>query len=221
MSLVDFVKRPQVRDAFDHYAAKLKTSPSFAGLPIRVSGSGGWPPGLTGTAFDYLARIRIERDFRSSNVTIHRQPWLSEVARQRLDLRYGEIGYLGVASSDAWSRRLDEAHEAAQAYAAGAGCARCLSFLVQYMAHADLLFRKRDVFDSTFDTCGSTARELSDMLCQFEPQRIFEPREVILLNPVFPAAARIGGGDGDLLIDDLLVDIKAVDHISLSKTYLR
>ncbi|GGR17932.1 hypothetical protein GCM10008957_33360 [Deinococcus ruber] len=48
----------------------------------------------------------------------------------------------------------------------------------------------------------------------------FHASEQLLLNPTFPASGRFGGADADLIIDDLLIEIKATQHLRLTATYL-
>lgn len=219
MSLRDFVKRPRISEAFDRYAVKLKTPKELGSLPIRVLDSGG-PRGLAGTAFDYLVRIQIERQFRGADIAIHRWPWISETVRQRFDLDLLDEGHLVVSDGYYWRRYLDDAHEAARAYIAGEGCLKCLSLLVQYMAQADLLVRNAFAFDYRFDASDRLARELRELLDAFHPMEMLVPARMIVLNPTFALSAKVGGADADLLIDDLLIDIKTVDRILLRKSYL-
>jgi hypothetical protein len=47
---------------------------------------------------------------------------------------------------------------------------------------------------------------------------LFKSSGVVLLNPTFGlASALVGGADGDLLIDDLLIDVKTTKELSLER----
>lgn len=221
MSLTRFVKTPRISKAFDEFTTKARTPKEFKGRPILVHDSEG-PNGLAGAAFDYLARIEIARVFRDSNIIIHQREWISESISKRIWDRYDDDseGTLYVEQSYFWRPQLDEAHAAAHKYIAGNGCARCLSTQTQYMAYADLLYRTRSAFDGYVDASGRVAQELTALREQFDPQRLFEPKERIILNPDFALGEKVGGADGDIIIDDRLIEFKTTKRLSLTKSYL-
>lgn len=221
MSLTRFVKIPRISKAFDEFATKARTPKKFNGQPILVHDSEG-PNGLTGSAFDYLARIEIARVFRDSNIAVHQREWISESISKRIWDRYDEEneGTLYVEQPHFWRPQLDEAHAAARKYIAGNGCARCLSTQTQYMAHADLLYRTRSAFDGYVNASGRVAQELTALLEQFDPQRLFEPKDRIILNPEFALGEIVGGADGDIIVDDRLIEFKTTKRLSLNKNCL-
>ncbi|GGM60299.1 hypothetical protein GCM10008956_39930 [Deinococcus arenae] len=53
------------------------------------------------------------------------------------------------------------------------------------------------------------------------PQCIFQAHSQLILNPHFPAAGRFGGADADVLLDDLLIKVKATRHLQLEGAYLQ
>ncbi len=221
MSLTRFVKTPRISKAFDEFATKARTPKEFKGRPILVHDSEG-PNGLAGAAFDYLARIEIARVFRDSNIIIHQREWISESISKRIWDRYDDDseGTLYVEQSYFWRPQLDEAHAAARKYIAGNGCARCLSTQTQYMAYADLLYRTHSAFDGYVDASGRVAQELTALLEQFDPQKLFNPKERIVLNPDFALGERVGGADGDIIVDDRLIEFKTTKCLSLNKSCL-
>ncbi len=221
MSLTSFVKTPRISKAFDEFATKVRTPKEFKGRPILVHDSKG-PNGLAGAAFDYLARIEIARVFRDSNIITHQREWISESIRKRIWDRYDDDdeGTLCVDQPYFWRPQLDEAHSAAYAYIEGNGCARCLSTQTQYMAHADLAYRTMFGFDGYFDANGRVAQELTALLKQFDPQKLFKPKERIILNPEFALGEKVSGADGDIIVDDRLIEFKTTKRLSLNKSYL-
>ena len=50
------------------------------------------------------------------------------------------------------------------------------------------------------------------------PEDVFNAKEVCILNPTFNEASRlVGGADADIIIDDILIDIKTVKYLKLSR----
>ena len=221
MSLTTFMRLPRIRDAFDKFAAKIRTPKEFKGRPILVHDSGG-PKGLAGTAFDYMVRIEIARVFHQSDVVVHQQEWISELIRKKIWDRDNEDdeGTFCIDHPYFWRPQLDEAHAAAHAYIKGNGCALCLATQTQYMAQADFLYRTRFDFDDYFNASGRVAQELTALLKHFDPQKLFNPQQKVILNPHFALSDKVDGADGDLIVDDRLIDFKTTKRLSFSKSYL-
>jgi len=220
MSLTTFVERPNIKEAFDRLSNPDRKIKNKAATPLLVPDMKG-PPGLAGTAFDYLARIHTERIFRGAKIKIIRRPWLSESALGRLSSRACDRAAFDSPLLTIWQvQALEEAHTCAYEYIDGGGCLRCLVRGVQHMAQSDLLMRGIETADSEFELSTRLSTELSDLLALFDPIELFAPKESIILNPAFPKGAEIGGADGDLIIDDRLIDIKTTVQLSLDKRHL-
>lgn len=58
-------------------------------------------------------------------------------------------------------------------------------------------------------------------LARAVPRLVFQAAQQLILYPHFPAAGRFGGADADLLIDDLLIEVKAIRHLRLKGEYLQ
>lgn len=220
MSLKTFVERPNIKEAFDRLSMPDRKIKNKAATPLLVPDMKGLP-GLAGTAFDYLARIHIERIFRGAEIKIFRRPWLSESALAHSSSRdCDRVPFDSPILTTRQARALEEAHACAYEYIDGGGCLHCLVRGVQHMAQSDLLMRGIETAESEFESSMRLSTELSDLLTLFDPIELFSPKESVILNPAFPNGAEIGGADGDLIVDDRLIDIKTTVQLSLDKRYL-
>ncbi len=219
MSLTAFVKQPRISEAFDQFATTTRTPKAYKGRSILVPDSHG-PNGLAGASFDYLVRFHIARTLRGGEVTVHQRQWLSEYVCERIYPSEVDGGPYDFGNNELWRALLDEAHNAAREYIAGSGCVRCLANLVQYMAHSDLNVRTLAAFNAYFDASGKVASELTALLDQFDPEALFAPKKTVILNPEFVLNEKIGGADGDLIVDDRLIEFKTSKRLSLHKSHL-
>lgn len=64
------------------------------------------------------------------------------------------------------------------------------------------------------------AKDVEDLmnLCSLIKLEMFKAREVCLLNPTFgEASTMVGGADADIVIDDLIIDIKTTKKLELKR----
>lgn len=218
MSLTNFIKRPRISKAFDEFASKKRTPLEFKQKRCMV------PEfkdsfGLTGTAFDYLARMKIIREFGTSEIAVHRRRWLSEDIRRRFKEEPESFRY-PILDDEIWIAHLRKAHASADQYLRGEGCLSCLTLNVQFMAHADLLVRNSGAFEPFFQPSMNIAHELECLLELFDPPSLFHPKSSIILNPTFELSPNVGGADADLIVDDRLVDFKTSKRLEVTKGHL-
>lgn len=218
MSLTNFIKRPRISKAFDEFASKKRTPAEFKGMECLVRDFEG-PNGLAGTAFDYLARMKIVREFRESKIELHQREWLSEKVLRSLP-GHPEFSHEPYFERERWQTHLEKAHSAANAYIRNEGCPTCLTLNVQYMAQADLLHRNSWAFDIFFNPAMRVAHELECLLELFKPGELFRPKKSIFLNPAFALSVNIGGADADLIVDNRLIDIKMSKQLLVTKSQL-
>lgn len=162
-------------------------------------------PGLVGTAFDYAFRFLLEG--------LH--PHL-------LAIKGGLIARLAALDLDR-ARTLtaiDAAEATLQEVASG------LPFEARH-AHAAVVLASYDVVARTGrfgELAGRVPREARQdvlALAQAVPQNQFHAQVQLILNPQFHAAGRVGGADADVMLDDLLLEVKATRQLHLDGTYLQ
>lgn len=218
MSLTTFIKRPRISKAFDEFASKKRTPPEFKQRKILVPE---FKPsyGLAGTAFDYLARMKIIRAFEKTDIAVHRRHWISEDILSRFEGEPESFRY-PILDGDVWIAHLKKAQSAVNQYLCGEGCLSCLMLNVQFMAHADLLARAPGAFEEFFQPSINIAHELECLLELFDPASLFRPKNSVILNPTFALSVNVGGADADLIVDDRLIDFKASKLLAVTKGHL-
>lgn len=162
-------------------------------------------PGLVGTAFDYAFRFLIQG--------LH---------PQLLAIKGGLVARLAALDLDRdhTLAAIDAAEATLQEVACG------LPFEARH-AHAAVVLASYEVVARTGrygDLAGVVPREARQdvlALVQAVPQDQFHAQGQLILNPQFHAAGRVGGADADVMIDDLLLEVKATRHLHLDGTYLQ
>jgi hypothetical protein len=92
--------------------------------------------------------------------------------------------------------------------------------LVQYLAHADYLWRHPHAFDPAFSPIPEVSAELSALLTVFNAAKGLEASELCIMNPVFVRSDDVGGADADLVLDSALVEIKVVKAMKADFDYM-
>lgn len=223
MSLTSFLEHPEVR-------ARLKPlRPSVLrkiSVPLLV------PPrsrryALVGIAFDYLLRFEIER--RASQCIS--RGWVAEQAPGVLeDAERGSV-LLKVLDPEGGppssapppggfrraSRRVRSRLSAARDWILeyitlddpDEGDRERTAACAIELARLDLLFRAH-AFDPEFERVET--EDVADVLAMLDvtPPELLSSGEVVHLNPTFGEASELlGGADADLILGDLLIDVKA------------
>ena len=192
---------PEARQAI-RTALSSWTHPAPAPMLVPPQGAN---PGLVGTAFDYAFRFLLE-GLHPQLVAIRG----GLIARRAaLDLDH-----------DRTLKAVDAAEGALQEVAQG------LPFEDRH-AHAAVVLASYEVVVRTgrfADLAGvvpTEARRDVLALIRAVPREVFQAHEQLILNPHFPAAGRFGGADADVLLDDLLIEVKATRHLKLDGEYLQ
>lgn len=219
MSLTSFVKTPRISQAFDQFATKARTPEALKKRPLLVDGAKE-QEGLTGGAFDYLARIHLARVFRETNIAVHQQQWTSEYVQERLDPNSVDGVTYSNGDTEALHKHLNKAHRTARNYIVGKGSIKSLALHTQYMAHADLFVRTMMGGHAGFTASDQVAQELIGMMELFDPIKLFSPKQHVYLNPTFALSEKVGGADADLIVDDKLIELKTAKQLSLTKRTL-
>ena len=221
MSLTSFLKLPDVRKRF---RGEIEV-PRILDQRNIVAPAQSNRYSLVGTAFDYLFRFHLQR-FNRSAIT---RPWVAEQGLAYL----AEPGFGGFmdARSDTlrWlphpklrkARLLFARARAAHAWFLKSG--RLTEGLLKtstFLAQLDFVVRAEYVDENLGHATQKDLRDLRRLI-SVVPWKQFRCKRLCVLNPSFGKASRlVGGADADLLLDDILVDIKTTKTLMLRPEYL-
>ncbi|WP_189059390.1 hypothetical protein [Deinococcus daejeonensis] len=192
---------PEARQAI-RAALGVRTHPAPA--PLRAAPQGA-NPGLVGTAFDYAFRFLLEG--LNPGLTAVKGALIARAAALVLDC-------------ERTLAAVDEAETTLQEVAGGQ------PFEARH-AHAAVVLASFEVvartgrFAELVGVVPGAAREDVLGLVQAIPREAFRAERQLILNPRFAAAGRVGGADADVLLDDLLIEVKATRHLTLDGDYLQ
>jgi hypothetical protein len=202
MSLTSFLSNNQdVRDRFRQQFNKppLATDKDLLAPPLSNRYT------LVGTAFDYLLRFYAKR---LNPDAIERQ-WVAEHCLTRPSpLLVGAIDFdldTGTVVSYTETKLTKRAKRIFKS-------ALCL-------AQLDPIWRAGFIDKNMGNVKDEDIEDLRKLLSIVEP-KLFKAKHLCLLNPTFGEASRlVGGADADLLIDDLLIDIKTTKKLDFKTTF--
>lgn len=202
-SLTAYLKgTPEARQAI-----RIALRPDLPRLPERplLCSPLGANPGLVGTAFDYALRFRVQGlqpALQAKRSMLVARLAVLEMDRERSlsQINHAEQTLQGVATGEEFTAVHAQAAVVLASYevVARTGRFQDLAGVVPEEAWRDVL-----------------------ALIQAVPGEVFQAERQLLLNPHFSAAGRFGGADADLLIDDLLIEVKATRHLHLDGSYLQ
>lgn len=203
MSLTSFIDEKDVRERFNKEFVKpaLIKNQALLAPPLTQN------PRLLGTAFDYLMRFHLKR----LNPQAVETTWIAEYGLERMrrkGLHHSyEQGSLIIA-------------QARERYA------ELLStqLLTDELIVSTLLLAKLDAFyrsqklDQNLQLINEEDVQDLRKLISLVDDNLFRTSGVIYLNPEFEyGSPLVGGADADLIIDDLLIDVKSVKELSLER----
>ena len=172
---------------------------------------------LVGTAFDYLFRFYLERE-NPNCVTKH---W---VAENSLALLKQEIERLGKKAPkemrDASDQMTVLLHDAKDSYEDYKSSGTLRDELIKHsiiLAQIDVLYRSGRMHPSLGTVEDGDVQDLRNLISLVNPE-MFKAKKTCFLNPTFGYGSElVGGADADLIIDDLLVDIKTTKYLSFTQ----
>lgn len=204
MSLTTFLAKPDVREKFssEFEKPKLQVKKEIVAPPMTKRYS------LVGTAFDYLLRFRIEY---LNPQSIKKDYWVAESA---LPLLSGENREKGEGIIGQTKANLSSFLET------GKYDDELLKSTL-LLAGLDSVFRtraKRGIeYIGLVD--NQDVQDLKNLISAVDMQ-IFKAQERCNLNPTFGRASQlVGGADADLIIDDMLIDIKTTKKFELTRDH--
>ena len=165
-----------------------------------------------GMAFDYLLRFYLKYLYPQ---TID-FPWVAEVGFRLLKTEYSQdkkwISKIG--------KRLLEAKIDYWKFLEAGKIKKDLVKSIIFLTKLEVYRRSGHVSSDFFKVYEKDIKDLRNLIAII-PFELFKVKEVCVLNPFFAEATKMIGmrGDGDLIIDDMLIDIKTVKKIQNRRDY--
>lgn len=218
MSLTSFLNLPDVREKFRQEFVKPRVAmgKELLAPPLSKRYS------LVGTAFDYLLRFYLQR----LNPNAKQRRWVAEAGLDKLggtefyDIDAEEWSFLDEDGNQKTGRTvLNRARAAQVRYAASGKITDSLLKGVIGLAQLDVVFRCGFIDENLGVAHREDVRDLRNLISLVKPNE-FCARRICLLNPTFGIGSRlIGGADADLLIDGMLIDVKATKKAELTRDH--
>lgn len=217
MSLKTFLNNKDVRARFSEEFSKPKFSvkKEILAPPVTKHYS------LVGTAFDYLMRFYIEQ----LNPEAMTQEWVAELSIERMR----EIGFAlnsqrePIPIDDNLLAKANEMlSQAKKAYLNYIQSGEMNDELIKctiLLAQLDTYFRA-GIIDEDFGIIDDgDVIDLRRLISIINPDS-FKAKELCLLNPTFGEASElIGGADADLVMDNVLIDIKTTTQLEFKRDH--
>lgn len=219
MSLTSFIKVKQVREKFQ----QTFVMPDFNYQTALLA-----PPltenyMLVGTAFDYLLRFYLKR-LNPSAIT---KTWVAEQAVRQIPEIFGWGTSYSIFDRSWYEKTYNKGlmilNEAKQFYAGYLQFGQITREIIKsaiLLAQLDKIYREGRL-DLNFGVVDD--RDITDLenLIHLVKPAMFSTKNICLLNPTFGEASElVSGADADLLIDDVLIDIKTTKYLKFDRLML-
>lgn len=166
---------------------------------------------LVGTAFDYLLRFYLQKENKKKVITDRK--WIADEAFEKIN----ESNRLRRSNPDI----INHYKRAKDNYRKFLSEGRLTNQLIKstiFLARLDTYYRAG--YDENFTSCDDRDVEDLKALISLVDFDLFKAEKKIFLNPHFGDASNlVGGADADLIIDDLLIDIKVVKNLKFEREY--
>jgi hypothetical protein len=226
MSLTSFLELPEVKEKFqqEFEVPKLAAKKEIQAPPLSSRYR------LVGIAFDYLLRFWLQRH----NDKVISRPWVAERA---CELLYGHnadadnriysndgkvVGTidgkppapLDPAFTEA-SRLLDQARKEHELYLSFGKLTDKLIRTTIHLAQLDFIYRDGYIDKNLGHVYPKDVQDLRTLITLVKSE-LFRAKNLCLLNPTFGKASElINGADADLVIDDMIIDVKTTKDFRL------
>lgn len=194
MSVTTLIEEPDVKEWLrTHFHKPDAPRPTN----LRVAPRAG-RESIIGTAFDYLLQAHLHRRFPAAVA----DEWVATGVLKRAR---------SATEREALERFLRQAREIYRTFIAGAANEQQMALVALRLVPFDLWARLGDRRGLTVrPTPEEVAADVDELqaLMNVVPFDELTPRQLCILNPSFGASGVVGGADGDILIDDILIDIK-------------
>lgn len=202
MSLTTFLTKPDVREKFtkEFEKPRLQVKRDIVALPLTKRYS------LVGTAFDYLLRFHVEY---LNKRFVKRRIWIAESALFLLSGKYLRTG----------ERIISQAKKNLDRFLKTGKQTDKLVESALLLAGLDPIFRANVGHEYIGMVDSQDVEDLKNLISAVDIH-IFKAKKRCILNPSFGKASRmVRGADADMIIDDMLVDIKTTKKLELPKHY--
>ncbi|MBN3945083.1 MAG: hypothetical protein HWQ38_00730 [Nostoc sp. NMS7] len=202
MSLSDFIELPDVKARFKAEFLKPKLDLKQEILAAAPNGS---DVRLVGTAFDYLLRFYI----KYQNPHAQELEWIAEYALRHFNRR-GQNDLFNQAKNV-----IDQARNNYQEFLTNGQFTNELLQSALLLGRLDAVMRAGYIHDGWSAINQQDVQDLRNLVSLLKPD-LFKSSEKTILNPTWTEAAQlVRAADGDLILDDLLVDFKTVKELKL------
>ena len=221
MSLTSFLSNNQdVRERFRQQFNKppLATDEDLLAPPLSNRYT------LVGTAFDYLLRFYVKR----LNPDAVETEWVAEHCLTRpspflvdatIEIDRGTVvSYTETKLTKRAKRILEQAKANYSAYLRSGQITDDLFKSALCLAQLDTIYRVGFIDKNMGNVQDEDVEDLRKLLSIVDP-KLFKAQHLCMLNPTFGETSRlVGGADSDLLIDDLLIDVKTTKKLDFQTT---
>ena len=219
MSLTSFIKVKQVREKFQETfeLPDFNFGKPLLALPLTQNYM------LVGTAFDYLLRFYLKR----LNPNAITKTWVAEQAVRQIPETLGWASPYSIFGRAWYQKNYDKGlailNQAKQLYAEYLKFGQITKEIIRstiLLAQLDKIYREGRL-DRNFGVVDEgDIIDLENLIRLIKPEK-FAAKNVCLLNPTFGHASNlVGGADADLLIDDILIDIKTTKYLKFDRPML-
>ena len=207
MSLTSFVENPNIRKAFkEHCPLKkefnLQTRPQIKAAPISKNYS------QVGVTFDYLFRFYLEKLNRSCAIDYG---WSASGALRLIKENSDNYKIASEIIADAELQK--------KRYIKSGVFTDKLLFSTLRLSSLEPIYRAHRGFEYIGRADPEDFKDLRQLISLINKKDWFGKNRC-WLNPCFNAALLVGGGDADIILDDMLIEIKTVKRLCVSRTYL-
>lgn len=213
MSLTSFIKIPEVKAVFKKEFPLSRTS--LQGEVKAAPVTKNYP--LVGTAFDYLLRFYLEQE----NLNCVTKPWVAEhsvvLLKQMIDEYEKKATNEMTDAYDKMTEYLQDAKDNHREYLKSGNLGDELVKSSVILAQMDAFYRSGRISPTLGKVESGDIQDLRNLISLVKPET-FKAKETCFLNPTFGYGSQlVGGADADLIVDDILIDVKTTKFLSFTQ----
>lgn len=215
MSLTSFIKILEVKMLFkkEFPLSRISLQGEMKAVPVTKN----YP--LVGTAFDYLFRFYLEHE----NPNCVTKPWVAEDSLALLEHTIDEYGKKATKemldASDKMTLLLEDAKERHEKYLNTGNLGDDLIRSSVELAQIDAYYRSGIIPPTLGQVENGDVQDLRNLISLVKPET-FKAKSTCFLNPTFGYGSQlVGGADADLIVDDMLVDMKTTKFLSFTQEH--
>ncbi len=183
--------------------------------------------GLVGTAFDYLLRFYI----KYLNPKAITSRWVAESSLKYIELRLEKIkerkspeDKIIMPLFKNWYKEgkkiISKAKENYSIFLKSGQITDNLLKSTLLLSKLDSIFRAGYIVEDIEFIDNKDVEDLRKLISLVDSE-LFKTNKVCILNPTFGEGSKlVGGADADLVVDDMLIDVKTVKKLTFSRKYL-